>query len=292
LVKKKGMANHNVVWPSDLQVAPHVLMAYVDISSAGIRALMFLRKYFLDQSISSQSYFGNILSSEVSACAQAWKDCSREVSDNCLEVFTVFNKDRVPVLSLLFVNSMLPVEIITGVAIDLIQGLMARKVVNTFHSMAAYLILISSSKLLLLNSRFHGIFLFQVSRISLVSALRFNPRNSSDEGRIHVLQAQPQESVPHTSLPSECVWDARWRIEDSLLAALLQMLRFEVGRIASECLIAQGHRLPREICLDLPFSSPDPSAIQVRALLGALVHRLAGTWKVEFQLFLLPFSQP
>ncbi len=114
-----------------------------------------------------------------------------------------------------------------------------------------------------------------------MSALRFNPRSSSDEGRIHILQAHPQECGQQILLPSECVWDARWRIEDSLLAALLQMLRLEGGRTASECIIAQGHRLPREICLDLPFSDPDPSAVQVRALLSALVHRLADTFKVE-----------
>ena len=120
----------NVVWPSELQIAPHVIMAYVDISSAGLRALIFLKKIFLKQSISSQSYFGNIVSSEHSACAQAWKDCFQRDSDKPLEVFTVFNKDKAPLLSLLFVNAMLPVDIITGVAIDLIQGLMERKVLQ------------------------------------------------------------------------------------------------------------------------------------------------------------------
>mmetsp|Transcript_14917 Transcript_14917/g.31855 ORF Transcript_14917/g.31855 Transcript_14917/m.31855 type:complete len:126 (-) Transcript_14917:662-1039(-) len=68
------------------------------------------------------------------------------------------------------------------------------------------------------------------------------------------------------------------------------MLRLEGGRIASECIIAQGHRLPREICLDLPFSGPDSSAVNVRALLSAVVHRLADTFKVEIQLILPCFA--
>ncbi len=101
-----------------------------------------------------------------------------------------------------------------------------------------------------------------------------------------MLRAQPQEFGPKILLPSECLWDVRWRIEDSLLAALLQMLRLEGGHIAFECIIAQGHRLPREFCLDLPFSGPDPSAVNVHALLSALVYRFADTLKVEIQLLL------
>ena len=74
---------------------------------------------------------------------------------------------------------------------------------------------------------------------------------------------------------SDPKWDNKWQIQDGLLAAVLQIIRLEKQRITCECIVTHGHRLPREICLDLPISNPDPSYLQVNALIEAVFPKLA-----------------
>ena len=118
----------SVIWPAELQLASHVFLAYVDISSAGLRALMLLRKAWSDQSFDLRNYKGKIVAGNVEM-SKAWKECSEiEGSDDPLEICTLFDKDQVPMYSILFVNTVLPVEIVTGVGSDLIEGFTLRKV--------------------------------------------------------------------------------------------------------------------------------------------------------------------
>ena len=120
----------NIVWPTDVVLATHVFMGYIDISSAGLRALMFIRKIWSEQSSQQfvENYSGKIKLGGQNI-SKAWKDCSRCTEpESSLEICTFFDKERVPVVSFLFLNAILPAEIVTGVAIDLAQGLISRKV--------------------------------------------------------------------------------------------------------------------------------------------------------------------
>jgi hypothetical protein len=111
----------------------------------------------------------------------------------------------------------------------------------------------------------------QVSKLSIFTALRFNARNSRDQARVHFLHTQTKSQ----SASLNPVWDEKWQIQDGLLAAMIQILRLEEHRIQCVCAISHGHRLPREICLALPFSNSDESLQQVKALAEAVIPQLS-----------------
>ena len=116
--------------------------------------------------------------------------------------------------------------------------------------------------------------MFQVTKLSILTALRFNSKKMGEQEKIHIYHTPP------TELENSCdlAWNLQWRIEDGLLAAILQIVRLEGPRLACECIITHGHRLPREICLGLPFSGPDPSSTEIVALFKALSSRMPGCY--------------
>jgi hypothetical protein len=120
----------NLEWPEDLQLATDVVVGYVDICSAGLRALKILQEFLSGQGNVSKKYVGKIKNKDRSGfLGKAWKDkISGDCSEAAFEVCTFYDGEMKPALSMIWVNAMLPSESVTGIAIDLIQGLLSQKV--------------------------------------------------------------------------------------------------------------------------------------------------------------------
>lgn len=113
----------------------------------------------------------------------------------------------------------------------------------------------------------------------MVAGARFNPNPNSKEqaGKAHLLQMRGCSSA--SSLPGSspfASWDPTCEINDSLLAAVVQLLSME-DEVEVDCVLAPGYRLPQEICLNLPSKQADVTAESVRMLYDSLAHCNAAT---------------
>ena len=117
----------------------------------------------------------------------------------------------------------------------------------------------------------------QVSRVSVLAGVRFNPKNRKDEGTAHLLRIRKgiSGSLPENSSPLAS-WDPACEINDSLLAGIMQLLSLE-DEIEVDCLLAAGYRLPQEVRLNLPLQRADPTPDSVMALFDGLQHCNAAT---------------
>ncbi len=106
----------------------------------------------------------------------------------------------------------------------------------------------------------------------MVAAARFNPNSKDGERKAHLLQMRAGSSASSLPVGSPlAAWDPACEINDSLLAALIQLLSLE-HEIEVDCLFAAGYRLPQEICLNLSSRPADPTTESVKALYDGLAH--------------------
>jgi hypothetical protein len=107
----------------------------------------------------------------------------------------------------------------------------------------------------------------QVSSVSVVASVRFNPKGKDLSNMAKLLQFRKGVCMRDSSEPLVC-WDPACEINDSLLAAIIQILSLEHG-VEMDCVLAAGYRLPQDICLNLPLKQSDPTVESVRALYDA-----------------------
>lgn len=113
----------------------------------------------------------------------------------------------------------------------------------------------------------------------MVAGARFNPLPGLEDqaGKPHLLQIRSGSTS--NSLPAGspfASWDTACDINDSLLAAFIQLLSLE-DEVEVDCVLAPGYRLPQEICLNLPSKQTDVTAESVKVLYDSFAHGKAAT---------------
>jgi hypothetical protein len=125
----------------------------------------------------------------------------------------------------------------------------------------------------------------------VVAAARFNPNSKDGQGKAHLLQMRAGSAASSLPVGSPlAAWDPACEINDSLLAALIQLLSLE-HEIEVDFVLAAGYRLPQEICLNLPSRPADATIESVKALYDGLVHCNAAA-PLQVWLVVRVFSSP
>jgi hypothetical protein len=65
----------------------------------------------------------------------------------------------------------------------------------------------------------------QVKSVSVVAGVRFNPKGKGQESKAHLLQFRQGVALADASTPL-AVWNPECEINDSILAAIIQLLRY------------------------------------------------------------------
>ena len=128
-------------WPDEMELAPHVVLTHMDISSAGLRAVMLLKEALRESAGASQQVKtkqGKIMHARAEdgvweAIPKAWQDCrdvaeNTESSSHALEVCTLYDGQQRPAVTLLSFNATLPPSHVTAVALDVVRSLIVHKV--------------------------------------------------------------------------------------------------------------------------------------------------------------------
>jgi hypothetical protein len=264
-------------FPAGNALAPHVIVAHHDISASGLRALVVLNETLAAQCGSERrsSDTGEVCTALATQSPASWEVDDAAISP--LAVHTFRGTDGSAVLSLVCISVEIPIEGSNSAALDLIRRFLADSVITPppFPPASAHLSSIRacvSSDAFFPNSCPH----WQVKEVTIVAATLFTPTSPANVTTAHQLHVSDANSGRASAdFPA---FDAGWPIRDSLLSALVQLLRLEDG-IAAEALLAPGHRLPHAVALGRPnvdTSGPDAGQPAAAALLAALQASGAG----------------
>lgn len=75
--------------------------------------------------------------------------------------------------------------------------------------------------------------------MSVVAGVRFNPKGKDQESKAHLLQFRQGTVLTEASAPL-AAWDPACEINDSILAAIIQLLRYAIPKEEEEVVVVKG----------------------------------------------------